>query len=113
MKVIDKENNIVEDICPSCGKDGATIQTIEYADGSKYIEVVCLNGCGHFATIIKDDLITEQEYIQTCTMEQLAEVLSNISTDAWFAGLNNMDRPVGQKDNWQQWLKQPHRNVVK
>ena len=60
-----------------------------------------------------DDLITEQEYMQTCTMEQLAEVLSNISTDAWFAGLNNMDRPVGQKDNWQQWLKQPHRNVVK
>jgi hypothetical protein len=55
-----------------------------------------------------DDLITEQEYIQTCTIEQLAEVLSNISTDAWFAGLNNMDRPVGQKDNWQQWLKQPH-----
>lgn len=113
MKVIDKENNIVEDICPSCGKDGATIQTTEYADGSKYIEVMCLNGCGHFARIIKDDLITEQEYIQTCTMEQLAEVLSNISTDAWFAGLNNMDRPVGQKDNWQQWLKQPHRNVHK
>ena len=59
-----------------------------------------------------DDLITEQEYMQTCTMEQLAEVLSNISTDAWFAGLNNMDRPVGQKDNWQQWLKQPHRKEI-
>lgn len=54
------------------------------------------------------EVLTEQEYIQTCNTEQLAEVLSNISTDAWVAGLNNMDRPVGQKDNWQQWLKQPH-----
>ena len=52
MKVIDKENNIVEDKCPSCGKDGAIIQTTEYAY-SKHIEVMCLNGCGHFATIIK------------------------------------------------------------
>lgn len=52
MKVIDKENNIVEDKCPSCGKDGAIIQTTEYTD-SKYVEVMCLNGCGHFATIIK------------------------------------------------------------
>lgn len=52
MKIIDKENNIIEDKCPSCGKDGAIIQTTEYAD-SKHVEVMCLNGCGHFATIIK------------------------------------------------------------
>lgn len=57
--------------------------------------------------------MTEQEYMQTCATEQLAEVLSNISTDAWFAGLNNMDRPICQKDNWQQWLKQPHKEVHK
>lgn len=50
---------------------------------------------------------TRFEYMQSCTIEEMAEVLSNISTDAWFAGLNDMDRPVGQKDNWQQWLKNP------
>ena len=54
MKIIDKENNFVEDKCPLCGKDGAIIQTTEYTD-SKYVEVMCLNGCGHFATIIRKE----------------------------------------------------------
>lgn len=51
---------------------------------------------------------TRFEYMQSCTIEEMAEVLSNISTCAWFAGLNDMDRPIGQKDNWQQWLKNPY-----
>lgn len=82
-------------ICPQCNGTG-------YCD--LYMENECpmCDGTGEVEQ-------TRFEFMQTCTIEEMAEVLSNISTDAWFAGLNDMDRPVVQKDNWQQWLKQPHR----
>lgn len=83
--------------CPICDGSGH----ITSLPNGTIVKCTWCNGTGE----VKQ---TELEYIQTCTIEQLAEVLSNISADAWFAGLNNMDRPVGQKDNWQQWLKQLH-----
>jgi len=106
MKVIDKENNIVEDICPSCGKDGATIQTTEYGDGSKYIEVMCLNGCGHFARIIKRE--SELIYKQMDNEEWFDTL------DTWDKGmaLSKVVEELGSEASspyfWADWLKAVH-----
>lgn len=126
MKVIDKENNIVEDICPSCGKDGATIQTTEYGDGSKYIEVMCLNGCGHFARIIKreSELINEQntqtneDWFCSLPTEEKAEWIANDINERVKLALHDSELNDGDvdadyymedADDWSEWLKQPHK----
>ena len=104
MKVVDKENNIVKDICPSCGKDGATIQTTEYADGSKYIEVMCLNGCGHFARIIKreseliDKQMDNEEWFCNLDTEDKAREISDMTAQGYWS-----------EELVEKWLKQPHK----
>lgn len=125
MKVIDKDNNIVEDICPSCGKDGATIQTTEYADGSQYIEVMCLNGCGHFARIIKreseptDKQMDNEEWFDTLSTKEKAKWLDKVAEnccqicDEENRELCRGNIATGCKfenaEKWELWLKQPHR----
>lgn len=59
---------------------------------------------------------TEQEYIQTCNMEQLADVLGKIAKNAYQCGQNgktnkcvNRNHCTGYCDyGWEMWLKQPH-----
>ena len=56
---------------------------------------------------------TEQEYIQTCTTEQLAESL----LDVWYGiddviNIMSEDGEIGKKDAMIQWLKQPHSEVA-
>ena len=59
----------------------------------------------HFAQV--DKLLTEQEYLQTCSIEQLAEVLYKFYCD----GRNDeLQRYVSvNKKSFIEWLKQPHR----
>jgi hypothetical protein len=45
--------------------------------------------------------MTEQEYIQTCNTEQLAEFLCNV-------GFENETIVRKFKSEWVEWLKQPH-----
>lgn len=45
--------------------------------------------------------LTEQEYIQTCNTEQLAEFLCNV-------GFENETIARKFKSEWVAWLKQPH-----
>lgn len=62
--------------------------------------------------------MTEQEYIQTCTTEQLAEWILDVSDECFDCGKNdNGDCPFGKaqgictcinKDSVVRWLKQPH-----
>ena len=60
--------------------------------------------------------ITEQEYIQTCNAEQLAEVLGKIAKNAYQCGQNgktnkcvNRNHCTGYCDyGWAMWLKQSH-----
>lgn len=94
--------------CNGLGRIKAT-EFVGVDEGLRKVVILCPT-CGGKGEV---ESLTEQEYIQTCDTEQLAEVLSNISTDAWFAGLNNMDRPVGQKDNWYKWLKKKHNHNKK
>lgn len=114
MKAIGKENDIVKDKCPSCGKDGAIIQTTEYTD-SKYIEVMCLNGCGHFATIIKresgpiDEQMTNEEWLNTLsTTEKKAEALARGSGGLIMPYDADKFTVAEVKRRWERWLKQPH-----
>ena len=54
--------------------------------------------------------MTEQEYIQSCNREQLAELLC----DVWH-GIDDVinimaeDGEISKKDAMKMWLKQPHR----
>ena len=54
MEIINKEENIVKDKCPSCGKDGAIIQTTDFKN-ARYTEVMCIEGCGHFSFLERFD----------------------------------------------------------
>ena len=57
-------------------------------------------GCGYYAPL------TEQEYIQTCNTEQLAEVLFS-----WYklGRLDVINKHTELKKDWLiGWLKQPH-----
>ena len=60
--------------------------------------------------------LTEQEYIQTCSTEQLADVLGKIAKNAYQCGQDgktnkcvNCKNCTGYCDyGWEVWLKQPH-----
>ena len=43
-------DNIKKGKCPTCGKDGALILTIDNGD-TVFVEVTCFNGCGHFVEL--------------------------------------------------------------
>lgn len=59
----------------------------------------------HFTQV--NEVLTEQEYLQTCSIEQLAEVLYRFYCD----GRNDaLQRYVSiNKNSFVEWLKQPHR----
>ena len=52
--------------------------------------------------------LTEQEYIQTCNTEQLAEALTKVVLDliSW----NNDPKPSEVRNVLKAWLKRPHPN---
>jgi DnaJ-class molecular chaperone len=81
--------------CPKCGGSG---------------KVFC-SMCKGTGLYHEDDLITEQEYIQTCTTEQLAEEISQLVFGGDFKkhiskmGYINMH---SFKTEIAEWLKQPH-----
>lgn len=68
-------------------------------------------GTGDTKNIIGKPL-TEQEYIQSCNTEQLAELLC----DVWY-GIDDVinimaeDGEINKKDAIVKWLKQPHQSV--
>ena len=56
---------------------------------------------------------TEQEYLQTCNTEQLAEYLADVCygllDDVWGNdGDTSCDYRETEKNYWVMWLKQPH-----
>ena len=67
--------------------------------------------------------LTEQEYLQTCNTEQLAEALNKIFTTKSFCHICH-DNDVcdlgyeckyedGEVEDFRKWLKQPHTKVPK
>ena len=76
-------------ICPKCG------------GGGKIFCSMC-KGTGLYH---ENDLITEQEYIQTCDTEQLAEFLTKVILDDKRFRMTM----VGGVNETKLWLKQPHK----
>ncbi len=62
----------------------------------------------HFTQV--NELLTEYEYLQTCSMEQLAEVLYRFYCDG---RTDELQRYVSiNKKSFIEWLKQPHTKVL-
>lgn len=97
-------------ICPKCDGRG---KTTEY-DGLRkfwcdYKCEVC-NGTG--------EVMTEQEWLQTCDAEQLADFIADVCyellDDVWSNdGDTSCDYRETEKNYWVEWLKQPHSEVGK
>ena len=51
--------------------------------------------------------MTEQEYLQSCNTEQLADVIADFYLLGYTHGHNKMD--ITSRTKWSEWLKQPHR----
>lgn len=54
--------------------------------------------------------LTEQEYLQSCNTEQLADVIADFYLLGYTHGHNQMD--ITSRTKWTEWLKQPHRKEV-
>lgn len=66
--------------------------------------------------IERSEPLTEQDYIQTCNTEQLADVLGIIAKNAYQCGQDGKTSKCVNRKNctgyceygWYAWLKQPH-----
>lgn len=100
-------NDITILSCPQCGFP----KIRDCGNGLYQCDV-----CGTHFDKDENIVLTEQEYIQTCTTEQLAEFLGNIAKNAYQCGQNgktnkcvNRNHCTGYCDyGWGEWLKQPH-----
>ena len=83
--------------CPKCGyfSDGGT-------DPQKAIDMF-VKGMGDIPKPL-----TEQEYIQTCSTEQLAKWLSKISKFFHECGKRDVYPKTMYEEDWEWWLKEIH-----
>ena len=92
-------------LCPACGGTGIVVHPMMSMNGDEYTgewEQHECEMCGGTGEIQQ----TEQEYIQTCNTEQLAEVLFS-----WYklGRLDVINKHTELKKDWLiGWLKQPH-----
>ena len=96
--------------CPNCNGTG---KEYSFYDGAESVwkDAICptCNGTGEVWQ-------TNEEYMRSCTTEQLAKVLGNIAKNAYQCGQNgktnkcvNRNHCTGYCDyGWCEWLKQPH-----
>jgi hypothetical protein len=57
----------------------------------------------------KDEIeVINFDFIQTCTMEEMAEILANESKNV-INDFENFDFKREHKEFWEMWLKQPHK----
>ena len=86
--------------CPKCGGKG---KTTEY-DGLRkfWCDYKCemCNGTG--------EVMTEQEYLQTCTTGQLAEWIVHLADDCTMQHECDLCNSWCDEKRVMEWLKQPH-----
>ena len=99
--------------CPMCDGKGKYKNVFGKVDGCYY----CL-GTGE-VNDKSEQVKTEQEYIQTCNTEQLAEFLFRIAYMCSYCGDEahssqekmqqcHFGKCGCQRKDWEMWLKQPH-----
>lgn len=94
--------------CPRCGGLGRTKATelVGVDEGLREVVILCPT-CGGKGEVE----LTEQEYIQTCNTEQLAEVINKIIEQCFLCGANENNSKkciFGTCSRVTEWLKQPH-----
>lgn len=91
--------------CPKCNGRG----TVGYFHIDHFADIECerCNGSGEVSEVE----MTNEEYLRSCTTEQLADALLNIMANNEFALylLHTEKKSVQEmKDAVVEWLKQPH-----
>ena len=102
-------NDITILSCPICNNP----KLREYGNGIYQCDV-----CETFFDKDENIVLTEQEWLQTCTTEQLAEWIVNEINERVKLALHdselndgdvNSDDYMEDSDDWVEWLKQPHK----
>lgn len=57
---------------------------------------------------VKDKKQTNFDFMQSCTMEEMAEWLNKHSDFMYNCGKNHVPPKIMNKKEWKEWLKQPH-----
>ena len=89
-------------ICPKCNGKGSVYNAL----GSFYEDCGHCQGTGMVS--VEGEPMTEQEYLQTCTTEQLAEWIASVVQKAISIKKNNGIVMLESAIWWDEWLKQPH-----
>ena len=95
--------------CPRCGGSGKYTNifgdyiTCDFCYGTGEI---AYGEDGHLVSVGKQKPMTNEEYIRSCSTEELAEVLLEIYKD----GINDYktDWWEDSKEDWMDWLKEEH-----
>ena len=96
--------------CPKCNGRG----TVGYFHIDHFVDIECdrCNGSGEVSEVE----MTNEEWIKSCTTEQLAEFIADVCygllDDVWSNdGDTSCDYRETEKNYWGAWLKQPHSEV--
>ena len=89
--------------CNNCGGTGHCNDVVMVEDGfaTRVKHCAVCNGTGEIGQ-------TEQEYLQTCDTEQLAEWIAHQTMIALLENQNNHSLRMTYPAYWVEWLKQPH-----
>ena len=55
--------------------------------------------------------MTNEDWLRSCTTEQLAEFLFIIGEDNWLTDISNRDNIMPHEKDVVEWLKQPHTTI--
>ena len=92
-------NDITILSCPICNNP----KLREYGNGIYRCDV-----CETYFDKDENVVLTEQEWLQTCTTEQLAEWIASVVKKAISIKENNDIVMLESAIWWDEWLKQPH-----
>ena len=84
-------------ICPKCNGRG----TVGYYHIDHFVDIECdrCNGSGEVSEVP----MTNEEYLKSCTTEQLATFLAIVQYDG-----TDLTLKKNHVEKWVEWLKQPH-----
>lgn len=91
--------------CPHCNGKG-------FSELNSALNMTCgwCMGQGELdLEIVPTEPLTEQEYLQTCDTKQLAKWLSSHSKFIYDCGQKQIIPKVMYEEDWEWWLKQPHK----
>ena len=90
-------------VCPICKGRG----TVGYFHIDHFVDIEC-DRCHGSGEVSETDM-TNEEYLKTCTTEQLAEWMASVVQKAISIKENNGIVMLESAIWWEEWLKQQHK----